>query len=380
MEIIMILPTIEIPEVTLLRLQEKHLGEVIDLMNMEGWYYYDYHELRRYLIMNQDCFTLMKNDRIIGSIFTTNYENQVWIGNIVIAKEERGRGLGYKLITTVMEYLHKNGNVLTFRLGAVPLAIGLYKKAGFHAESFTTAQVADLPLSIEHDETLFYELTIEHIDKAIIKSISEIDKAFFKSDRFDLLMSIYSDSVRESCLYLKDKNKVVGFLMIRRRKASKTEGHFAEGPDYAYRLGPCCVLPEYGIKGFKALMQRAITAVNREVSLLEGSAKIYVVFPRNADKEDIFKDTSELAVEMGVDTDVERVFDEHDHIFGAEKSIKNDEQWKYMESLGFKQEYFEQVMSFSPGDRLDTRILEQSRTTQADTEGIFATATPGDKG
>ncbi len=279
-----------------------------------------------------------------------------------------------------MEYLHKNKNALTFRLGAVPLAIGLYKKAGFLPESFTTAQVADLPLPIKHDETLPCALIVEQIDKSTLKSISEIDKAFFKSDRSDLLMNIYNDSIRESCFCLKDKNKVLGFLMIRRRQASKIEGNFAEGPDYAYRLGPCCILPEYGIQGFKALMQKAITAINRKASQLEGSAKIYAVFPRNADKKDIFRDTRELTMEMGVDTNLESVFNEHDHIFGAQKSVKYDDQWKYMESLGFGQEYFEQVMSFSPEDSLDSKTADQCRATQADTEGIFATATPGDKG
>jgi hypothetical protein len=39
---------------------------------------------------------------------------------------------------------------------------------------------------------------------------------------------------------------------------------------------------------------------------------------------------------MGMDENMnlDSVFDEHHHIFGAQKSIKNEEQWKYMESHG----------------------------------------------
>ena len=132
----------------------------------------------------------------------------------------------------------------------------------------------------------------------------------------------------------------------------------------------------------EALFQKAIKAVNEEVRQLGGSAKIYVVFPRNADKSEIYKDTQELAKAMGLDVniDLDRVFGEHDHIFGAKKSIKNEEQSKYMESLGFHQEYFEQVMSYTLGEAANMQPSQRkTEQTKADPEGIFASATPGDK-
>ncbi|MDY6857425.1 MAG: GNAT family N-acetyltransferase [Thermodesulfobacteriota bacterium] len=375
--------TLNIPGVKVFRLHEKHIDEVIELMNKEGWYYYDHHELKRYLNLNQDCFTILKDGCIVGSVFTTNYGNQAWIGNIVVAKEARGMGLAAKLIRRVIDYLHENKHVLTFRLGAVPLAIGLYKKVGFHAEAFTTAQEAELPLKSEYEEiNLGKNIQIESLDTLNLEAISEIDRQYFKSKRLQFLMNIYNDSIKESCFCLKDQGKIVGFLMLRRRQTSRNEGHFAEGPDYAYRLGPSCVLPEYGINGFKALFQKAILAVNKEVHQLGGSAKIYAVFPRNADKENIYQDTRELAKAIGMNTNIKlnRVFDEHDFIFGAQKSKKNEEQWKYMENLGFHQEYFEQVMSYTPGEALNTQASKRkAEETRADTEGIFASATPGDK-
>jgi len=375
--------TLNIPGVKVLRLHEKHIDEVINLMNKEEWYYYDHHELKRYLNLNQDCFTLLKDGRIVGSIFTTNYGNQAWIGNIIVAKEARGMGLAAKLIRGVIDYLYENKHVLTFRLGAVPLAIGLYKKVGFHAEAFTTAQEAELPLNAEYEEiNLGANIQIKSLEKHDLEAIGEIDERYFKSKRLQFLMNLYNDSIKESCFCLKDQKKVVGFLMLRRRQASREEGHFAEGPDYAYRLGPSCVLPEYGINGFKALFQKAILAVNKEVHQLGGNAKIYAVFPKNANKEEIYQDTRVLAKAMGMDTNIklDRVFDEHDLIFGAQKSKKNKEQWKYMENLGFHQEYFEQVMSYTPGEALNTQPSKRkAEETRANTEGIFASATPGDK-
>jgi GNAT superfamily N-acetyltransferase len=143
---------INAPGVKVLNLHEEHIDGIIELMNKEGWYYYDHHELKRYLNLNQDCFTLLKDGRIAGSIFTTNYCSQVWIGNIIVAEEFRGMGLAGKLIRGVIDYLYENKHVLAFRLGSVPLAIGLYKKVGFHPESFTTAQQAELPLKVEYEE------------------------------------------------------------------------------------------------------------------------------------------------------------------------------------------------------------------------------------
>jgi len=375
--------TINTPGVKVLRLHEKHIDQIIELMNKEGWYYYDHHELKRYLNLNQDCFTLLKDGRIVGSIFTTNYDNQAWIGNIIVAKEYRGMGLATKLIRGVIDYLYKNKHVLTFRLGAVPLAIGLYKKVGFHAEAFTTSQEAELPLKTEYEGmNLGENILVERLDAHDLELIGEIDERYFKSKRLQFLMNIYNDSIKESCFCLKDQERVVGFLMLRRRQASKDEGRFAEGPDYAYRLGPSCVLPEYGINGFKALFQKVIRAVNEEVHQLEGSARMYAVFPKNAKKEEIYKDTRELAKAMGMDANMEldRVFTEHDLIFGAQKSTKNEEQWKYMENLGFHQEYFEQVMSYTPGEAVNIQpSRRKAKGTKADTEGIFALATPGDK-
>jgi predicted N-acetyltransferase YhbS len=361
---------ISTPGVELLRLEREHIGGIIQLMNKEGWYYYDDHELERYLNLGQDCFTLIKDECVVGSIFTTNYGNQAWIGNVVVAEECRGMGLAGEMIRAITDYLREEKKIFTFRLGSVPLAIGLYKKAGFHPESFTTAQQAELPMEITDEEIdLGGEIKLEVITRDDLRSVAELDEQFFRSNRLQFLENVYNDSIKDCCLCLKDQGRVVGYLMLRRRKTSKAEGGFVEGPDYVYRLGPASVLTEYGVNGFKALFQEAMRGVNENVRQAGGTARIYVVFPKNADKAEIFNDTRVLAEAMGMDADagLDKVFDEHEHIFGAPHSVKNAEQWKYMESLGFQQEYFEQVMSCTP------------RETRADTEGIYASATPGDK-
>ncbi len=365
-----------------LPLQESHIPGIIALMNKEGWYYYDVRELKRYLDLGQDCSVLMDVAQVIGCIFTTDYTDQAWIGNILIAENERGEGFAGGLITGVINYLQEKKQIHTYRLGSVPLAIGLYKKLGFSAEAFTTSQKAELPLRFDYENLNMGEhFQVERLGEEDLEAAADIDRQFFRSDRLGLLRDLYKDSMREGCVCLKNRGKIVGFLMIRQRQTSKEEGGFAQGPDHVYRLGPSCVLSKYGVKGFKALFQEGIRAVNKEVTDLDGSARIYAVFPRNADRKQIFKDTQELAEAMDVENmNFDLVFDEHDHIFGAKKSQKNEDQWTYMENLGFQQEYFEQVMSYTFGEEKTNQSHQRkAETTRADPEGIFALATPGDK-
>jgi len=192
-----------------LPLHESHIEGIIELMNKEGWYYYDGHELRRYLNLDQDCFTLIKARRVIGSIFTTNYTGQAWIGNIVIAEEERGKGLAAGLIKGIIDYLQKKRHIHTFRLGSVPLAIGLYKKLGFRAEAFTTSQEVELPLKFDYENVNMGEhLQVERLEAADLEAVAEIDGQFFRSDRLGFLTDLYKDSIREGCIGLKDREKL----------------------------------------------------------------------------------------------------------------------------------------------------------------------------
>lgn len=314
-------------DMRLVTFSQNHIGPVLRLMNQEGWYYYDGKELERYLKLNETCFTLVHDSEIIGSIFSTNYGNQAWLGNIVVSgKVETGRspaepaeflyrnkGYAGKMIRHVMNILCEKG-IQTFRLGSVPTAIGAYRKVGFQAESFTSAQEAALPIFAGNDiPTLDQHLTIEAMTLDDLKSgVIRIDEMYFKSNRSRLFIELFQDSIRKSCLCLKDRGRIVGYIMIRRRTLLKEEGGFAEGPDLVYRLGPSCVLPKYGIDGFKALFTRAIRPVNREVENSGMSARMYAVFPQNANRKRIYADFEAL----GGDSP-EAVFNEHDHIFKA---------------------------------------------------------------
>jgi len=362
-------------ELLIADLREEHIDQILSLMIDEAWYYYDHHELDRYLKMNECCHVLLDGDRVIGSIFTTNYGNQAWLGNIVVEEGERGKGHGARMIDSVITELVKR-KVDTFRLASVPDAIKFYQRPPhvFRPEYFTSAQQAALPLDMDNEPTDL-DSFIRQIEPGDLEAISSLDAGFSRSNRHELIQRLYRDSIKESCLCLDIRGDIKGFLMTRRRKSSKQEGNFKAGPDHVFRIGPSCISPEYGLNGFKALFQKAVHHLNERFENLSGSAKMYIVFPRN------------LAEEW---------------TYGAGESRKNKDQWEYMAGLGFKEEYYELVMSHTHDEKLLFRKKqpkkrgtclyfqydEKSTTahrarkgsvSMANTEGIFASATPGDK-
>ncbi len=358
----------------LVELGEQHLDQLLALMIEEGWYYYDHHELKRYLKLEENCYVLQDRGETTGSIFTTNYGNQAWIGNVVVKESERRKGHARNMIHHAITRIAKQGQD-TFRLASVPEAIKFYQKPPhvFHPEYFTTAQQAALPLDIDMEHTGLEE-EVREIEPDDIEAISTMDARFFRSDRLGLFRQLHEDSIKKCCLCLEINGEIKGFLMVRRRKCSKQEGNFRDGPDHVFRIGPCCVSVEYGMKGFKALFQKAIRHLDDLVKGLNGEARMYIVFPRNARKEEIYEDLLRRG------KDPVKVFAGGEQLFQTEGSVKNTEQWEYLEDLGFREEYYELVMSHTiiEDPKTDHHTLK-ARETRANAQGIFASASPGDK-
>jgi len=362
----------QIPDI--MDITEQHIDQLLSLMITETWYYYDYHELKRYLKMNEVCHVLQDEGGVIGSIFSTDYGNQAWIGNIVVKRSERKKGYGTEMIhSMITKHIQKGQD--TFRLASVPEAIKFYQKPPyvFHAEYFTTAQQVALPLemNIEQTELDGYVRQIELDD---LETICHLDTQFFRSNRLGLFQQLYEDSIKKSCLCLEINGEIKGFLMLRRRGSSKQEGNFRDGPDHVYRIGPSCISPEYGMRGFEALFQKAIKHLNDQARNLAGDARVYIVFPRNAKKEEIYEDLTRRGKKP------EEFFSGDEHVFETGRSKKNEDQWKYLERYGFEEEYYELVMSYVHNkDPTSSHHAWKGNETRANTEGIFASATPGDK-
>lgn len=80
------------------------------------------------------CFVAMDGDRIAGAITGRAYYNEVHVGDLIVAKECRGKDVGTKLMLAVEEEYHGKGreniNLSTYEFQAR----GFYEKLGYEVE------------------------------------------------------------------------------------------------------------------------------------------------------------------------------------------------------------------------------------------------------
>ncbi|MBC8196864.1 MAG: ribosomal protein S18-alanine N-acetyltransferase [Candidatus Marinimicrobia bacterium] len=80
-------------------------------------------------------WVLCENNKVIGFIFGWMIENEFHLNNIAIKKQFQGKGLGLKLINSVIEFVKsKKGNLIFLEvMHDNESAIRLYEKNGFES-------------------------------------------------------------------------------------------------------------------------------------------------------------------------------------------------------------------------------------------------------
>jgi ribosomal protein S18 acetylase RimI-like enzyme len=79
------------------------------------------------------CFIAEVDGERVGMITTTRYRRTGWIGNLIVLPEQRGSGIGSRLMEHAIRHLEHAG-ITTIRLEADPLGINIYRKLGFKDE------------------------------------------------------------------------------------------------------------------------------------------------------------------------------------------------------------------------------------------------------
>ena len=107
------------------------LEELLSLALAEGWAS-DMEELS--LILRScpnGCFSAVSGYKIVGCIMVTRYEHSAWIGNLIVDRPYRMRGVGTELLQAVVEYLDSDSTITSIYLNAAPTATRLYERFGF---------------------------------------------------------------------------------------------------------------------------------------------------------------------------------------------------------------------------------------------------------
>ena len=110
---------------------KRDLGAIIRLSDQEGWIS-DLSEFQMFIDLNPlGCFVCVSKHKVIGSIMTFLNEKSAWIGNFLVSKEYRRKGIGKCLFRKVIDYLELRKREQIF-LNSSDQGKKLYKKFGFN--------------------------------------------------------------------------------------------------------------------------------------------------------------------------------------------------------------------------------------------------------
>lgn len=163
----------------------------ITQLQPEGWP--DLKDTFIYYINSQNCFPvkLEKNNLIIGIGVAIMFNLSAWLAHIIVHKDFRNKGYGYKIAKYLLAYLKEKGKE-TISLIATDLGYHVYKKLGFKVIN----------------EYAFFEQR-NFINHQTNKSICPLT-----SNMYEKVLKLDSDVTNENRTILLEKKLVKGFAYL----------------------------------------------------------------------------------------------------------------------------------------------------------------------
>ena len=163
------------------------------------------------------------------------------VGNVVVAPEQRGCGVGVALLEAALERL---AGCRAVRVHALMPTAGFYRALGFEAEGMSTR----FRLSPEMHALAPFNVGDAAVEPARDRwdEVLALDAAQFGGDR-SMLLEALAEAVPEAALALDG-----GYIL-------------AKGEPPLYELGPWVVKP--GCRGWRGLLEAAVAALPRTASV-----------------------------------------------------------------------------------------------------------------
>ena len=170
------------------------------------------------------CFIAYSDDKKIGMVSTTIYDNVAWIGSLIVLPEYRGKGIGTNLMEQAIQFL-EDSSIETIRLDAVFKAIPLYKKLGFEEEYESLRFIS---LGREMDTQKLKPMKESELAEVIL-----LDKKYTGLNREKILRRVYSDFPDLNFLIRRD-GSTLGFIMAKNLNSVIKIGPWICDPDYPH--------------------------------------------------------------------------------------------------------------------------------------------------
>lgn len=179
---------------------EEDLPVILRMAAKEGWIS-DLTELQIFIELNPfGCFVYVEDKKVVGSIMTFRHSRSAWIGNFIVSKEYRGKGIGKRLLKRAIEYLDRAGGEQIY-LNAAYEASKLYEESGFRKIIAVNRWQGKVDESISNMQSL---------RETIFDTLSyvKLDAFLWRDERFLLISQL--SSLRHCRSYFKPP----GFLMF----------------------------------------------------------------------------------------------------------------------------------------------------------------------
>ncbi|WP_299801312.1 GNAT family N-acetyltransferase [uncultured Maribacter sp.] len=148
------------------------------------------------------AFIQIQDNKIVGTGNILLKGKVGWLGNIIVDKNCRGKGLGYEMTKFLVDFLDKKG-CETQLLIATELGESVYKKLGF--KKLTEYQSFDS--TVDNDFNL--SDSIQKLELSDLKNVYKLDLETNMEDRAHLIDKFYNNGFG----FFNDDNQLLGFYL-----------------------------------------------------------------------------------------------------------------------------------------------------------------------
>ena len=201
-------------------MEERDAPQSVALTNLMNWGFEEEDFSFMMKLEPKGCFVATKGNDIIGVVTSISFGQIGWVGNVIVAPDERGRGVGATLVSEALNHLKAKG-VTTIGLYAYRNVVSFYERLGFKANrDFSWLMCRNVSWTGE---------TMPALDSLDLKAILEFDERCFGASRKRLLKAIY-DSPLGICGAILEDGKQITYLMAVRSSTSAEIGPWICAP------------------------------------------------------------------------------------------------------------------------------------------------------
>lgn len=154
------------------------------------------------------CFIAEVNGKPVGICVATAYQQNGFIGELIVIPEARGKGVGKALLHSSLDYFQSK-NIQQVYLDGVIKAVPLYEKTGFKTINRSLRFFGQIPGEPD--------INCEPITTDNIQPVLDLDQKLFGDDR-GFFLNKRVENYPHLCFILFAENKIQGYLFGR-------EGH-----------------------------------------------------------------------------------------------------------------------------------------------------------